>query len=119
MNQINERVKEIREALELNQEAFGEKIGLVKSGVSNIESGRRSVNDRIIKLICQKFYVNEEWLRTGEGKIFKTEDDLYEALINAMDEIDDTDKKIILEYLRLPREHKEVFKSFFKVIAKE
>lgn len=51
--------------MELTQEEFGEKIGLSKSGISNIENGTRNVSSRHIKLICNVFNVNESWLTTG------------------------------------------------------
>lgn len=119
MTTINERVKVLREELGLSQEAFGEKIALVRSGVSNIESGKRGVTDRIIKLICQEFYVNEEWLVDGNGDIFRTEDDLYKVLIDNLGTLDDMDKKMLMEYLKLPAEHKKIFKDFMINITKE
>ena len=68
---INDRFKELRKALGLSQEEFGNKIGLSKSGISNIESGTRNVTDKHIKLVCSEFPVNEEWLKTGEGEMEK------------------------------------------------
>jgi transcriptional regulator with XRE-family HTH domain len=70
MNEINLRVKELRDALELNQEQFGNAIGLSKSGISSIESGSRNVTDKHIKLLVMSFNVNEVWLRYGTGELF-------------------------------------------------
>lgn len=72
MSNINNRVKELRESLELNQESFGDAIGLSKSGISNIENGIRNVTEKHIKLICHEYPVNENWLRYGKGEMFKT-----------------------------------------------
>ena len=47
---INERIKIIRENEKLTQTTFGEKIGLKKSAVSQMEKGT-SVNPRVIQLI--------------------------------------------------------------------
>lgn len=66
---MNERVKELRLKLGLTQEEFGEKIGLSKSGVSNIENGTRNVSERHIKLISKTFGVSEVWIRNGMGEI--------------------------------------------------
>lgn len=63
---INERVKEVRKRLNLSQEEFGNRIGLSKSGISNIEKGTRNVTSKHVKLICLTFDVNESWLMTGE-----------------------------------------------------
>lgn len=65
LESINERVKEVRKSLHLSQEEFGNRIGLSKSGISNIENGTRNVNPKHIKLICTIFDVNENWLTTG------------------------------------------------------
>ena len=72
METINKRFKELRIATGNNQESFGKCIGISKSGVSDIESGRRNVTEQhIIMLInCTDLHVNERWLRTGEGEKF-------------------------------------------------
>lgn len=67
---MNERIKALRKALDLTMEAFGAKIGITKSAVSTIESGKNRPSDQTILLICQVYGVNESWLRTGEGEMF-------------------------------------------------
>lgn len=67
---MKERIKEVRKALGLNQEDFGKVLGVTKSSISNIESGRFNATDTTVKLICREFDVNEEWLRNGTGKMF-------------------------------------------------
>ncbi len=51
------------------------KIGSARNTIANYESGNRNPSDAIIKLICREFDVNEDWLRTGEGQMFKQPDD--------------------------------------------
>ena len=60
----------------MTQEEFGERIGLSKSGISNIEKGIRGISERHIKLICTMFNVNESWLKTGEDLIKKLSNDV-------------------------------------------
>lgn len=67
-----ERIKEIRKVLNLNQAEFAEKIGLGQSTLGMIEVGKRTFNDKHIKLICSTFNVNENWLRTGNGNMFSS-----------------------------------------------
>lgn len=62
---INERVKEVRKNLNLSQEEFGNRIGLSKSGISNIEKGIRNVTSKHVKLISTIFGIDELWLTTG------------------------------------------------------
>ena len=65
LKDINLRVKEIRNKFQLSQEDFGNKLGLSKSSISNIENGTRNVTKKHIKLICTIFNINELWLTTG------------------------------------------------------
>ena len=66
---INERVKVIRTSAGLTLDKFGERVGVSRAAISNIENGNRSVTDQMFKSICREFNVNENWLRTGEGDI--------------------------------------------------
>lgn len=68
---MNERVRELRKALNMTLEVFGAKIGIKKSSLSQIENGVNNLTEQNILLICKEFNVNEEWLRTGEGEMFK------------------------------------------------
>lgn len=67
---MNERIKELRRTLGLTLERFGAAIGVKKASVSRWENGD-PVTERMIKSICREFDVREEWLRTGEGEMFK------------------------------------------------
>lgn len=66
---MNDRIKELRKVMNLSQEKFGELLGITKSGVSDIESGRRKVTDQHVIMLVNNG-VNEEWLRTGKGSMF-------------------------------------------------
>lgn len=89
MNNINERIREIREYLKLSRNDFGERLGLSGDSINNLERGRVVIKDFIIKLISQEFNVDENWLRTGEGSMFTLELDedtmLVEQLLNEYD----------------------------------
>lgn len=102
-------------------EKFGKEIGLSKSGVSEIEAGRRNVTDQHIKLIVSvgQWNVSEAWLRTGEGEMFlKTPDTLIEQLKQKYN-MDDFETNIIEEYLNLPADKRAVFKEFiYKLVSK-
>lgn len=68
---LNEQIKELRKVLNLTLDDFGERLGVTKAAVSRWEKGERSVSEQTIKLICSEFNVNENWLRTGKGEIFR------------------------------------------------
>ena len=60
----------IRNALKLSQDEFGEKLGLTRGAIANVELGRTEAKPLFISLVCSTFNVNETWLRTGEGEMF-------------------------------------------------
>lgn len=66
---MKDRIKAIRKKVGLNQAAFGAKCGVSLSAVQKWESGENTVSDAVIMLMCQKFGINEEWLRTGHGEM--------------------------------------------------
>lgn len=70
-----ERIREVRKALGLTLEKFGERLGLKKSAVSLIENGKNSVTDANIKAICREFGVDYIWLTSGVGEMFVENDD--------------------------------------------
>ena len=67
---MQNRIKQVRKALNLNQAEFGERIGVKQSTVTAYECGNRTPLDAVIAMICKTFNVNETWLRTGEGEMF-------------------------------------------------
>lgn len=113
---MKNRVKELRKSLGLSQESFGEKLGVTKSSVSNMESGRFNVTDTIVKLICKEFNVNEYWLRDGEGPMFRpvksVDNELSIEIAKLINSDDAFTKQCVLQYLKLSEESKELFKNF-------
>ena len=67
---MNERIKLLRKALELNQTDFGVRIGVKQGTVAAYESGARVPLDSVVVSICREFGVSESWLRSGEGEMF-------------------------------------------------
>ena len=69
---MNNRIKELRKHLNMNQTDFGAKIGVRQTTVAGYENGMRVPLDTVISSICREFGVNECWLRNGEGEMFVT-----------------------------------------------
>lgn len=67
---MKNRLKELRTVLGLNQEEFASALKIGRSTIANYEAGTRAPVASVISLIIQKWNVNEEWLRTGEGPMF-------------------------------------------------
>lgn len=72
----------MRQELKLSQAKFAKQIAISNGYVAGLELGNRTVNDRMIKLICITFHVRESWLKTGEGDMFeKNADQILEKAI--------------------------------------
>lgn len=69
---MQNRIKALRKELNLTQEKFGERLGMKKNSISQIENGINALTEQLLVSICREFNVNEEWLRTGEGEMFVT-----------------------------------------------
>lgn len=98
---MNERIKQLRKELGLTLEKFGERIGLRKSSLSQIENGVNGVTEQLIKSICREFNVREEWLRTGEGEMFvqMSYDSEIISFIQSVQKDDNSFKKKFLKML--------------------
>ena len=98
----NERVKEIRKALGLTLEKFGERIGVTRGSMSNIENGNRNLTEQMTKSICREFSVDYMWLTTGEGEMFiDTDDDFIERIDRIMAGEDEARKNLFKFMLEL------------------
>lgn len=70
-----ERIKAVRNELGLTLEKFGNRLGVTKVAISNIEKGNRNLTEQMTKAICREFSVDYIWLTTGEGEMFVDSDD--------------------------------------------
>lgn len=114
-----ERIRELRKSLKLTMEQFGEKIGVTKSTISNIENGNRNATEHMLKSICREYRVNYFWLIEGTGDMFiGVPETLIDEVVAEYD-LDEEDKSIILDYLNLSKENREVLKSFLRNALKK
>jgi len=108
---MNKRIRELRQSLGLTLDKFGERIGVKKAAVSRWENGD-NIADRMILSICREFNVNEEWLRTGEGDMYKLEEDEVSAAASDItDSDDDFIKDFIVIYRSLSQSSKDALKE--------
>lgn len=110
---MNERLKLLRKSLGLTQNEFAEQLGLKQTSYSMIENGKRPLHERHIKLICLTFHVNEDWLRTGNGCMYLSENSNIElcqkdcldcdslCFIKRFNRLNNHDKKIVVKLIDL------------------
>ena len=98
----NDRIRELRQALKMTQTEFGEKLGVSKAVVVNLELSRVDVKEHMVNLICRTFKVNALWLERGEGEMFSGISDILIDEIADEFNLSPTAKKAVANYLRLP-----------------
>ena len=55
---MHNRIKMVRESLQLSQREFGEKLGVSRDVISNIEYGRVQPKELLVRHICDLFGVD-------------------------------------------------------------
>lgn len=102
---IGNRIKQVREHNNLSRREFGEKFNVSESVIVNIEYDRLKrpeQKESLYKLICQEFDINEEWLRTGSGKMeveLSKEDYIVDFVSRVLKNKDDSFKKRYISML--------------------
>lgn len=119
METINNRFKQLRLACKKSQEEFGKILGLTKSGVSDIERGRRSVTTQHLIMLSNwtDRKVNIEWLKTGEGGdenmfLHPEENDLIAKSAKLLGEKDLLFESFVDTYSKLNASNRELLLSF-------
>ena len=121
---INQRVLFIRKHLKLSQAVFGERIGVSRDVINNIDNNRvdASTKPLLLQQICKEFNVDSQWLQTGEGNDpfipMDTEDELMEFAqeINQSRDLEWV-KQLVLTVKRLSPEQRAEVSRFVSGLA--
>jgi len=109
---IGDQIKALRKTLDLTQQAFCERIGIKRNTIAKYETGRGEPIDAVVSLICREFGVSEEWLRTGNGKMFKEkETDALDILASEYG-MSQSDRILIEKFLSLKPEHRQAVMQY-------
>ena len=106
-----ERLKEIRKTLGLTLEKFGEKLGVKKNSLSQIENGHNALTDQMALAICREYNVHYDYLMAGDGEMF---DNLPETVLDELClqyDLDDYDRFLVELYISLPPELRAAAKN--------
>ena len=118
--EIFERARLVRKHFKLSQTEFGEKLGVSRSVMNNLELNRLAKPDQKIslyKLMCSVFGVSEEWLFEGKGDMFvETTGDYIDKLALEYS-LDELDLQIIQTFLELEKDDRAVIKKYLHRLA--
>lgn len=100
---LGDRIRQVREYNGLTQGGFAEVIRIHQSTVALFEKGRRPVKDLYIKIICDEFGCDREWLSTGVGEMFRAEPgETFEKFARDLN-LSEIDREIVRLFLDLDR----------------
>jgi len=78
MTDIKNRILEILRKEGIMPSRFADEIGVQRSAISHILSGRNKPGyDLIVKILKRFNKINAEWLILGEGEMYKNSEDFY------------------------------------------
>ncbi|MCT6922773.1 helix-turn-helix domain-containing protein [Metasolibacillus sp.] len=119
---MNERFKQLRLQVGLNQTDMANKLNLSQAHISALEKGTKIFTNRLVDDICRKFNASEEWLRTGNGEMFVAnikDKILSKILVDATLQGDDLIKDIMINASKLTKNQKKAFAQFLSSLIED
>lgn len=114
---MKERIREVREHFGLSMEKFGARIGIGKTSISLLESGKNNPSVQTVALICREFGVNEHWLRTGEGEpVFEQTRETVLDRLAAEYSLDKEQVSVIENFLDLSPQERTAFLAYMRKV---
>ena len=111
---MNQRVKELRKHLQMNQAEFGERLGVTPTAISKIEIGERKLTVQMAKSICNEFNVNPDWLYNGTGEMLREfPSPLMEQLAQEF-KLDELEQEFIQDFLTLDATERQIIARFLR-----
>ena len=116
---VGAMIKEVRKHYKLSQTEFGERLGLTRPTIANIELDRINTSEAYMKLICQTFNVNPLWLESGTGEmLIETEQNLLDDVAIAYN-LSNLELSIIKKFVSLNEADRKVILDFVLSIAED
>ena len=113
----NQQIRKLRKELDLTQQEFAERIGVSRANIGKYETGISEPSAAVLSLICHEFDIREEWLRTGEGEMFKPKpSDILDQLAYKY-QFSNADYAIVEKFISLnPSKRKEMVENVFGLL---
>ena len=117
-NGLHERIKAVRKSLtsKVSQTAFAEMLGTTRAAIAPYERGIVTPSDTFIQLLCAKFNIDEHWLRTGEGEMYKNDLDAQVEAFAQKYVLTEEDREIMRYFFRLaPNDRKAMIEHVLSI----
>ena len=113
---MNHRIKRLRKNMGLSQKEFGDKLGVSRDVIANVENNRVEPTKLMLNMICREFNVNSLWLEEGKGEMFSGyTDDLIQSVAEEYN-LTDFDVALVRAYLGLDKDSRRVIMDFIQKI---
>ena len=91
---MTERIQQLINDKKLSATQFSDEIGIQRSSLSHVLSGRNKPSlDFMLKIKTRFPDVNLDWLLLGEGQMYKEEKDTEDRIIDFAGEVNNEEKK--------------------------
>ena len=96
---MNERINSILKHFKLTSSQFADKIGVQRSSISHVLSGRNKPGFNFIQKILSRFpEINAEWLLTGTGEMLKIIHSGNKDLVESLKKRNEKKEQIEMSY---------------------
>lgn len=119
MNDIGNRIIELRETLGISMEKFGNRIGVTRSAINSMEKGKSNPSEQTLKLICSEFNVYYPWLKEGKGEMLTGFPESKIDELKMEFNLSDTAASIIRNFVNMPEEKQNAIVELFEAVAKD
>jgi transcriptional regulator with XRE-family HTH domain len=117
---ISDRIRKIRTDAGLSQLRFAQTLSISRSAICKLESGENKPSEQTLAIIQKHFLVNADWLRTGIGEPYTSEDSrscILRLLARTDDEFISLLIRLLKTYDQLDMTEKAVLRKFVKNMA--
>ena len=117
---ISDRIRKIRTDAVLSQLRFAQTLSISRSAICKLESGENKPSEQTLAIIQKHFLVNADWLRTGIGEPYTSEDSrscILRLLARTDDELISLLIRLLKTYDQLDMTEKAVLRKFVKNMA--
>lgn len=119
---MKDRIRELRKSLNLTQEQFAAPLSLSSNYIYMIETGSKPISDKVVAAICERYNINEEWLRTGSGDMhppLSRAEEIAQVVGGLLDESDPFKLRLVSLVSSLSPEQVQNLKDIARDLLKE
>ncbi len=114
--EVGKRLKNVRNALGLNQTMFGLLIYKRRNSIARYEGGDTKIPREVLQTITLHTEINSRWLETAKGTMFQEDQPTYKAKISTIRRLLDSYPKIVEKLYKVYPEYHEEIKTLSRNI---